>query len=547
MSGDAPASAIARRLDALADATVLIRRHVGAAGDSDLEAAMARAAAAVDSGRSRLRHGDTHTVVALAGTTGSGKSTLLNAVAEAEIARTGLTRPTTAVAQAVTFGSDAGALLDWLRISRRQRVDGADDALDGLVLLDLPDFDSVELAHRLEVDRLVALVDLLVWVTDPQKYADQAWHDGYLQPLAGHSDVMHVVLNKVDGLAAHQLEICRSDLSRLLAADGLPSVEVLAVSARDGTGLDALVGLLAAEVQARQAMLDRLDADLRRCAEELSIASALPLRAGDTATVGIDTAALVERLGRAIGVEDVAAAVAAQHRRTAVLRTGWPPLRWLKRWRRQPVRDVVTTSASVVARAEVATALREVARDAAAAAPGGADGAWADALRGTVSARVDDVTGALDRHTIRRLDGARHAPAWWRGVGRLQAALQVVALLGLVWLVALAASDSLLRLDVDALSATVRGVPLPTWLLLGGVGAGLLLAWVSRLLAAAGAARLERATAAALRRDVAEVAEAHLVDPLTLVGADGAVVSGLLLAAAGGDSRDAGRQAAAPA
>ena len=44
--------------------------------------------------------------------------------------------------------------------------------LNGLLLLDLPDFDSVESAHRLEVDRVVALADLVVWVVEPQKYAD---------------------------------------------------------------------------------------------------------------------------------------------------------------------------------------------------------------------------------------------------------------------------------------------------------------------------------------------------------------------------------------
>ena len=52
------------------------------------------------------------------------------------------------------------------------------------MLLDLPDHDSTVAAHRLEVDRLVALVDVLVWVLDPQKYADAAIHERYLRPLA---------------------------------------------------------------------------------------------------------------------------------------------------------------------------------------------------------------------------------------------------------------------------------------------------------------------------------------------------------------------------
>ena len=36
----------------------------------------------------------------------------------------------------------------------------------------------------MEVDRLVQLVDMLIWVVDPQKYADAALHDRYLIPLA---------------------------------------------------------------------------------------------------------------------------------------------------------------------------------------------------------------------------------------------------------------------------------------------------------------------------------------------------------------------------
>ena len=59
-----------------------------------------------------------------------------------------------------------------------------DTALRGVVLLDLPDHDSTEVSHHLEVDRLVQLADMLVWVLDPQKYADAAIHDRYLAPLA---------------------------------------------------------------------------------------------------------------------------------------------------------------------------------------------------------------------------------------------------------------------------------------------------------------------------------------------------------------------------
>ena len=99
------------------------------------------------------------------------------------------------------------------------------------MLLDLPDHDSTTVAHRLEVDRLVGLVDVLVWVLDPQKYADAAVHERYLRPLAGHAGVMVVVLNQADRLPAHQVDAALDDVRRLLAADGLGPVPVLATSA----------------------------------------------------------------------------------------------------------------------------------------------------------------------------------------------------------------------------------------------------------------------------------------------------------------------------
>jgi general secretion pathway protein J len=39
------------------------------------------------------------------------------------------------------------------------------------------------------MDRLVKYADLLVWVLDPQKYADAALHDRYIRPMASYSDV----------------------------------------------------------------------------------------------------------------------------------------------------------------------------------------------------------------------------------------------------------------------------------------------------------------------------------------------------------------------
>ena len=77
----------------------------------------------------------------------------------------------------------ARQLLDWLAVRNRHHatpVPGFADDGTGLILLDLPDFDSTRAANREIVQRMVGLVDVLVWVLDPQKYADAAVHNDFL-------------------------------------------------------------------------------------------------------------------------------------------------------------------------------------------------------------------------------------------------------------------------------------------------------------------------------------------------------------------------------
>ena len=78
-----------------------------------------------------------------------------------------------------------------------------------------------------------AIVDLVVWVLDPQKYADQTVHEDYLRHMGALRDVTVVVFNQIDRLTAADADRCRADLGRLVAADGLPEVPVLATSAAD--------------------------------------------------------------------------------------------------------------------------------------------------------------------------------------------------------------------------------------------------------------------------------------------------------------------------
>ncbi len=258
---------LSARLDALAELVRIGRQREGLDGFAtslldDSESVLKRAG-------ERLRLSASHTVVALAGGTGSGKSTLFNALAGATFSPPGVTRPTTRHAHACVWGMQGAApLLDWLGVQRRHRyarasaLDSGEAALNGMLLLDLPDHDSVVSASMAAVDRLSKLADMLIWVLDPQKYADASVHNRYLIPLAGHAGVFTVVLNQIDLLSPEQATDCEDDLRRLLDAEGLAGTPLLPVSARTGAGLEDLRALLMEQVSASHAASERICADL---------------------------------------------------------------------------------------------------------------------------------------------------------------------------------------------------------------------------------------------------------------------------------------------
>ncbi|MEU8150217.1 GTPase [Nonomuraea sp. NPDC048901] len=484
-----------------------------------------------------------HTVAALAGATGSGKSSLFNALAGDELAAVGVTRPTTSTAQAALWdGTGAGPLLDWLEIPQRhtpqtpvEPTAPADADFSGLILLDLPDHDSIRLAHRLEVDRLVELVDLLVWVLDPQKYADAAVHERYLRPLSGHRDVMVVVLNQIDRLPPHAVDRCLRDLRRLLDDDGLTGVPILGVSARTGAGLADLRELLAKRVAERRSWSARLSADVSAAADRLADPShgagtpggaVAGLGRPGSAVAGLGTP-LTDALSEAAGVPLVVAAVSKGHRHRAVVATGWPVTKWVRRFRPDPLRRLrIGTSsaaksadreivgrtsvpaASAVQKAQVETALRDVGE----AAASDLAGVWAAAVRQAARSRAGDLADAVDRAVATTSLGATRRPRWWRAVGVLQWLVFAVMVAGGLWLGALFGMDYL-RLPQPPLP-TVGVVPWPTVLLGGGALAGVVIALLSRLAAWAGGHRRARRVAKTLRAAIAQVGADYVLDPV---------------------------------
>ena len=353
------------------------------------------------------------------------------------------------------WGPGGDALLDWLDVPRRHRTERESELdadresdLAGLVLLDLPDHDSTRVEHRVEVDRMVALVDLLVWVVDPQKYADQALHAGYLRDLGDHDAVTLLVLNQVDTLDAADVEACRRDLRRLLAGDGLADVQVLATSALTGAGVADLRAHVAATVAARSAVEERARADLVRASRALraGVGDSEPDPDG-----GVGRDQLVDALADAAGVPAVVRAVEADHRRRAAGHVGWPFTRWLRRLRPDPLRRLrlggdrpeltrMTRSSlpepTQSQRARVGLATRRVAQGASRGLPP----RWAGAVREAADPGGEDLSDALDQ-AVTGVDLQRRTPWWWPVAGLLQVLLAVAAVAGLGWLVVLGVLD----------------------------------------------------------------------------------------------------------
>lgn len=236
----------------------------------------ARAQKELHVARERLNAGMGLTVAALAGGTGSGKSTLFNALTGLDFAQTGDIRPTTHDPSACVWNADAGSLLDMIGVPRDRRIayesilTAGDHDLDSLVLVDLPDHDSVDMAHSAAVGRILPKVDVLIWVLDPQKYADHLIHESYLAAMRQRKEQMIVVLNQTDAVPSHSVDDLVNDVELLLERDGLAGVPVFATSAKTNEGLAPLKDHLHHAVQHTEAALYTASAELESIRERVA-------------------------------------------------------------------------------------------------------------------------------------------------------------------------------------------------------------------------------------------------------------------------------------
>lgn len=497
-----PLGDVGQRVEALSQAVEASRGRLP-------DAVLDPAADLVTRASQRLTLSGEHTIVALAGATGSGKSSLFNRLTDLDLAGVGVRRPTTSWALACAWGPDgASDLLEWMgipprhQISRKGMLDSSADRerLDGLVLLDLPDHDSTEVEHHVEMDRLVHYADALVWVLDPQKYADAAIHDRYLRPLAAYKDVTIVVLNQIDRIDYTERQRALEDVRRILDDEGLDGVTLIGTSASRGDGVDDLKRELNTRIQAKRSAKDRLGSDVSAAA--VSLAST-----GGTAEIPglteVDRQHLDDSLESAAGVPQLGKAVRATTRRRGTRLSGWPPIRWMVR------RAGTSDFASGLQRAEAEAAIREFAETASV----GLEGPWRDAVRAVSAGRTDVTVPKLEAAVEGAGLASLRTPLWWHVANVLQWAALASLVVGAGWY---GAHEVSRRTGRDLVPAPMEffGYPLPLLLAAGGLAVGLGLALISAIANGLGASRRARHTERVLRASIEAVADTEVVAPV---------------------------------
>ena len=534
-----------------------------------------------------------HTVIGFFGATGSGKSTLFNAIAGQNIALSAPTRPTTSTVQAAIWEAEGSEeLLDWLGIDKRvypqtQALTTEGEASEGngagggvaapnavtepapglfnrirravggrgemrtrtggLILLDMPDFDSVTTTNRDLAARMMRYVDVLVWVVDPQKYADAVIHRDFMVPLAASGAQALCVLNQADKLAPAEVPAVLASLTRLLQAEGTDAhllAAPIAVSARTGEGIEVLRDLLAQVAAAKSLSLQRTDAQLHATASQLRTYAG----GEDTVLAGAYALEAERKLVQACytssHAEQVLQAATASYRRAAGQHTGWILTRWMSRLKADPLRrlhlgqqdekkseskaekfagmlgpdsenapELVASSLpplSAAQKAGMANAVRQYSKQMA----NRIDEPWKRSMKEAALSREAELPDLLERDMVRIDYGLGRTRAPWVIFNALQWIALLSALVGVAWLT-LISGMAYLQIQLPP-APTPEGspVPLPTLLLLLGVLLGIASAGVGRLLTAMGSRYYARKLRGRLQTGVEKAVQTCVVAPI---------------------------------
>ncbi len=457
-----------------------VAQAVASVGDEPLSEAIELA----NTARRRVGFLGRSVVVALAGGTGSGKSSLLNAVAGETVAEVAAIRPTTSEPLAwMPQVPEPGIvrLLDDMGVDKR--VGHLNDL--PVVLIDMPDTDSVVGAHRAIFERLLPRVDVVWWVVDPEKYSDRLLHRDFLGPLADYQGQFRFVFNQIDRLSSGELREVLQDFETRLKEIGISAPIIIPVAASPPNGLpvgiDRLVDGLVELGDAKRAVTAKTIVDIRRAGTAIAAVTGVTGEGiGFEAQWETASSEVVAGLVDMVVAADVAEKAEAEGAAVA-LRTGVGPIGLVitrlrdtrlaralglslrdglaneaaREWASRPGRDTALgTMESLVSQVAL-----------------GAGGPYARAIRSQFD--TERLTDAVDKTVDLALHRASHAKLagrpWWAAVAAIKWLLTIAVIWGSVWWYA---------------TPPVRGsVPWSVVLVVGGLVVGLAL---SRLLDASG-------------------------------------------------------------
>lgn len=163
-------------------------------------------------------------LVVLLGSTGAGKSSLFNALAGRSISQIGVLRPTTRTAHALMNPEDsAPAVMDQLSAAGSLTVIRDSSAHPGMILIDSPDFDSIDDSNRALARRLLEAADLVIFVTTDTRYADDVpW--SILRRALERGVPMLTLINRLPKNDQDRIAILK-DFRRLLADGGISDLD----------------------------------------------------------------------------------------------------------------------------------------------------------------------------------------------------------------------------------------------------------------------------------------------------------------------------------
>ena len=271
-------------------------------------------------------------------------------------------------------------------------------------------------------------------------------------------------------------------------------------------------------------MVERHRADVRGATARLREAADPTGMAERSSPAAIDT--LVEDLSLAARVEPVARAVGGSYRHRAARRVGWPPLRWIRSMRADPLarlgigrgRDgegLERTSLPAPDAAASARASGGVRRFADDASAGGSD-PWRAAVRAAARSEEEALPDALDQAVAEADLRAGETSWWWRVLDVLQWLALLIGVVGLGWL-GLNAALAFLGVPPPPMPMVEElwiPIPLPTVMLVLAIAAGILLGVAGSAIAAMSGAWHRRRARRLLAARVRGTAQGLVVEPV---------------------------------